>query len=252
MSTKQYRPLPEPRPIGRRYNSWEGRVILATGRLGTGKTAYAVQRAVKIARKYKLPLYSNAPIRDDAQVLTSWADLAALPLCVDQGITNCVNRCDPRIEDAGCHPAVLLLDEVHLWFPSMAGLMPKDQIQDAMELLSYARKRGWVVIATAQFPTRVHTGFRQLMTEHVKVRKISEGFLHGAALIDPDTNEQIMGWYGFFSPRRARYNTRAEVRPLWRAGRAAPAATRQPSPDVAPLREVVTLGPPPLPPEWRS
>src|SRR5690606_19009338 len=85
-------------------------------------------------------------------------------------------------------------------------------------LLSFARKRGWTVFATSQAPTRVHTGFRQLLTELVRVRPFSEGLVHVANLMDPDDGREVLPFYGWFNPRRARYDTRAEVRPLWVAG----------------------------------
>jgi len=124
-----------------------------------------------------------------------------------------------------------------LWYPSATGLMPKERLQDAFELLSYARKRGWTVFATTQAPTRVHTGYRQIMTELLRVHPMGEGILHRVASLDPDTGEQIFGFAGVFNPRRARYNTRAEVTPLWAAGkraRPASAATGTPTPPVPP------------------
>jgi hypothetical protein len=186
--------------------------MLVYGKLGAGKTSYAVMRAVRDARRYRLPMYVNAasrgadgavdPVVPGATLLQSWEDLGKLEL-----------------DDIGRHPAVILLDELHLWYPSATGLMPKDQLQDAFELLSYARKRGWSVYATSQAPKRVHTGFRQICTELVRVKAFSEGFLHTASLIDVDTEKEELPFYGAFNPRRTRYNTRAEVRPLWQAGR---------------------------------
>lgn len=204
--------------------------MLVYGRLGAGKTSYAVMRAVREARAYRLPMYSNAAVRDRATgevvspvvpgsiTLSDWTDLEALPL-----------------DNIGRHPAVVLLDELHLWYPSATGLMPKERLQDAFELLSFARKRGWSIYATAQAPTRVHTGYRQLITELVRVKSFSEGFLHTAALMDPDNPaKEELPFYGAFNPRRVRYNTRAEVQPLWRASRAAAAPTRATPPPFDP------------------
>lgn len=198
----RYRSLPEPRELGKRENPNEGRCTLVVGKLGSGKTSYAVMRAVKEARFYRLPLYSNAPIRDDSTLLHDWSDLRALEL-----------------DDIGRHPAVIVLDELHLWYPSASGLMPKERMQEAFELLSYARKRGWSIYATSQAVTRVHTGFRQIMTELVQVQPAMKGTWHTASMMDPDTYKLDLRYMGGFSPRRARYNTRAEVTPLWVAGK---------------------------------
>lgn len=210
------RPLPEPLPLGRRTNWQEGRQILIYGRLGAGKTALAMQRAVKLARSLRVPLVSNAPVRDDAVVLRSWADLADLELCFEAG-DGCRND-SPDHRCPGCAPAVILLDEVHLWLPSQPGLMPTDQVRDAIHLLSFARKRGWTVIATTQYPTRVSTQFRYLCTEMIEVRPFSQGVVHYIRQIDPDTGKQVLGFAGVFFPRRGRYNHRAEVEPLWNLG----------------------------------
>jgi hypothetical protein len=197
-------PLPEPKPLGQRQNPSEGRCALVVGRLGSGKTSYAVHRAIRLARSWRLPLYANAAIRPDVGVLRDWDDLRRLPL-----------------DAVGRHPAVILLDELHLWYPSATGLMPKERLQDAFELISYARKRGWTIFATTQAPTRVHTGYRQVMTELLRVEPVMEGILHKVGSMDPDTGDWILRYCGWFSPRRARYDTRAEVAPLWTAGRRA-------------------------------
>src|SRR5690606_11296911 len=70
------RPLPTPPPLGKRSNWHEGRVILIFGRLGAGKTAYAVHRAVRLARSQRLPLIANAPVRPDVHLLRSWDDIS--------------------------------------------------------------------------------------------------------------------------------------------------------------------------------
>jgi hypothetical protein len=94
--------------------------------------------------------------------------------------------------------------------------MPKEQQQKAFHILSYARKRGWTVFATTQGPTRVHTGYRQLLTELYKCTPISQGYWHRLQSMDPDNPSVVeFGWAGMYSPSRSRYNTRAEVRPLW-------------------------------------
>ena len=211
------RPLPEPRPLGRRTNWQEGRQVLIYGRLGAGKTALAAQRAIKAARAQRLPVIANAPVRPDCIVLRSWDDLAALTLC-HEVTDHCANTTEPSLGCPGCHPAVLLLDEVHLWLPSQAGLMPNDVVRSAIHLLSYARKRGWLIIATTQYPTRVSTQFRYLCTEMIEVRPFSQGLVHYIRQIDPDTGQQILGFAGAFFPRRAKYNHRAEVEPLWSEG----------------------------------
>lgn len=199
--SKKLRLLREPLPLGRRSNPWEGRCVLIVGRLGSGKTSYAVHRAVRLARRYRLPLYANAKIRPDAGLLRTWGDLRALPL-----------------DDLGRHPAVILLDELHLWYSSAQGLMDRDDQRDAFELLSFARKRGWTVFATSQAVTRVHTGYRQLMTELLRVHPVAEGYLHRVAALDCDSGQEFLAFAGLFSPRRARYDTRAEVAPLWSVG----------------------------------
>lgn len=220
--------------------------MLVYGRLGAGKTSYVMKRAIAHARSQKLPLIANAPVYPGVHRLRGWQDLDALELCQDAGRSECVNGCHIIREDEydddriGCHPAVIVLDELHLWYPSQTSLMPADDMQDAFELISYARKRGWSIYATTQYPTRVHTGYRQVLTELVQVYPISKGVLHAGKLIDPDTQEILLPFTGAFSPRRVRYNTRAEVRPLWRArrrpgargerGRAGGAAAAVPSP----------------------
>lgn len=212
------RPLPDPLPLGKRSNPAEGRCTLVVGRLGSGKTSYAVHRALRHARRWRLPVYANAAIRDDCGLLQDWSDLRRLEL-----------------DDVGRHPAVIVLDELHLWYPSATGLMPKERLQEAFELLSYARKRGWTIFATSQAPTRVHTGYRQIMTELLRVHALAEGFVHKVAAIDPDTGDQILGFTGMFNPRRARYNTRAEVVPLWVAGRRAEPPTAPTAPVPPPF-----------------
>lgn len=206
--------LPEPLPLGRRQNWQEGRVILVYGRLGSGKTALVMQRAVKFARANRLPLIANAAVRPDVQVLRSWADLGALQLCTDVAGRKCVNDMGER-PCPGCSPGVIVLDEVHLWLPSQAGLMPADQVREAIHLLSYARKRGWLVLATTQYPTRVSTQFRYNCTEMIEVKPFSQGFVHYQRVMDPDTGKPILGFAGVFNPRKARYDSRAEVLPLW-------------------------------------
>lgn len=235
------RPLPPPAPMGRRTNWMEGRQILVYGKLGAGKTALVMQRAVKFARRFRLPLYANAPLRDDVIVLRSWDDLANLPLCTTTAaaierhrskldaistklVEDWLSRATPCVNDTadhdcpGCTPGVMVLDEVHLWLPSQNGLMPTEVVRAAIHLLSYARKRGWLVLATTQYPTRVSTQFRYLCTEMIEVRAFMQGLVHYTRQIDPDTGKQILGFAGVFFPRRARYNTRAEVEPLWNLG----------------------------------
>lgn len=201
----------------RKGHQWEGRIVLIWGRLGTGKTAYAVHRAVSAARGQKVPIISNAPIRPDALVVRSWEDLAKLVYKEGRG----------NEEDIWQTPAVIVLDEVHLWIPSQQGLMPIEEQRDAAELLSYARKAGWLVIATTQYPTKVATVFRQLVTDEYQVRKIIDGSVHRAIAIDPDTGKELSGIAAIFSPRRAVYNTRAAVEPLWRKERDRESVERQ-------------------------
>lgn len=235
------RPLPTPVVLGRRRNWMEGRQILVYGKLGAGKTDLVMQRAIKLARRNRLPLYANAPVRDDAVILRSWDDISKIPLCTtvagqidadptfvellgpvlvedwQRRVLPCVNSSTDHA-CPGCHPAVLVLDEVHLWLPSQNGLMPADVVRSAIHLLSYARKRGWTIFATTQYPTRVSTQFRYLCTEMLEVRAFSQGLLHFVKQIDPDTGKEILPFAGLFFPRRARYNTRAEVEPLWSLG----------------------------------
>lgn len=219
-------------PLGLRRNDMEGRQILIYGKLGAGKTALAMQRAVKLARSRRLPLIANAAVREDCIVLRSWADLAALELCTTLEAA-CVNDGEDHA-CPGCHPAVLLLDEVHLWLPSQPGLMPSDQVREAIHLLSFARKRGWTVIATTQYPTRVSTQFRYLCTEMIEVRPLSQGVVHRIAQVDPDTGKLILGFAGVFFPRSGRYNHRAEVEPLWNVGQASSgAAAKRPARDAS-------------------
>lgn len=173
-------------------NPDEGRIILVVGRLGAGKTAYAVKRARGFARMWRLPVVANAALRPDWATVRSWEGLAE------------------------CPPGVVLLDEVHLWLPSMTGLMPKDQLRLAVELLSFARKRGWTVVATTQATTRVHTAFRQLMTELVQVRPLVDGFVHRASLLEVEPPfRPVWNWYSLYRPRAGGYDTRAAVVPLW-------------------------------------
>lgn len=197
-------------------NPNEGRIVYITGWLGSGKTAYAVMRAEKFAKQGlsgKLPIYSNAvhelrnaeggydvrPMKEGWNILRNWQDLQALVL-----------------DDFGQHPGVIVLDEIHLWLSSATTLMDKDDLREAAELLSYARKRGWVVLATSQGRLKVHTSFRELVTEYVQAKPYIKGRLHRVILADIDTGRPIAGVaYSLYSPRRAKYNTRAEVTPLW-------------------------------------
>lgn len=236
---RDLRPLPTPPPLLERSNSLEGRCLLAYGRLGAGKTSYVMKRALAHARAKRLPIMANAAVYPGVRRLRSWEDVANLELCQDAGRRKCVNGChviDPAEllpgERTGCHPAVFIFDELHLWYPSMDKYMPREQLQDAFEMFSYLRKRGQSAYCTSQFPTRVNTGFRQLMTELIQVYPIMKGSLHAGRLIDPDTLEVLLGFTGSFSPRKVRYNTRAEVRPLWRAARGAPAARVDPPPSL--------------------
>jgi hypothetical protein len=197
----------------------EGRIVLVYGRLGAGKTAYLVKRARSFARLWKLPVYANSRLRPDWEVVRNWVELRELPLtCVecstvfiDKGRGDC-----PCCGGSGRHPAVIVLDEVHLWMPSMPGLMPGEQVRLAVELLSFARKRGWVIVATSQAITRVNTAFRQLMTELVRVRPLMDGMLHVAELqeVDPP-HRTVWNWYGLYRPKAGGYDTRATVTPLW-------------------------------------
>lgn len=225
-------PLPQPAELGRRTNPQEGRCILIVGRLGSGKTSYAMHRAVRQARRWRLPLYANAPVRPDARVLKDWNALDCVELCQDRGRKPCRNRCHER-DTRGCAPAVIVLDELHLWYPSSQSISPgKEAMQDAFRLLSFARKRGWTVYATSQNTTRVHTGFRQLLTELLVVRPVMEGLWHTVGSYDPDTQKPILKVCGGFNPRRARYDTRAEVEPLWGAGDRSELARPAPAPSA--------------------
>lgn len=214
------RPLPAPLPLGRRTNWQEGRCVLVFGRLGSGKTALVMQRAVRFARRHRLPLIANADVRADAVVLRNWDELDELTLCTaggpdGSGVDHCANDISNGAKCPGCHPGVIVLDEIHMWLPSQAGLMPNEQVRKAVHTLSYARKRGWLIFATTQYPTRVSTQFRYMCTEMLETRAFSQGLVHWIKSIDPDTGKQILGFAGLFFPRRARYNTRAEVTPLW-------------------------------------
>lgn len=132
-------------------------------------------------------------------LLRTWQDLADLVL-----------------DDFNQHPGVIVLDEIHLWLSSQTTLMDKADLQEAAELLSYARKRGWTVLATSQGRLKPHTSFRELVTEYVVCKPWIKGSIHRVLLADIDTGRLIAGVaYSIYSPRRAKYNTRAEVRPLW-------------------------------------
>lgn len=184
----------------KKTNPNEGKLILVVGRLGSGKTGYAVHRAASLAKKNNLPVYSNANLRPDWPVLASWVDLDALPRDVwDQ------------------HPGIIVLDELHMWLSSDRTLQDTDDLREAVELLSYARKRGWTIIATTQAKTRVHTTFRQLVAEYIRVSKWIDGVIHLASLFDIDTEREEWHVYSVFSPMRGGYNTRAEVTPLWKS-----------------------------------
>lgn len=228
----KYRHLGEPKPLGERYNPKEGQCLLFIGRLGSGKTSLMVSRGVRHARRHSIPIITNAAIRDDGLVVYSWNELRELPTCVTLGV-DCVNGCHEHEDSEGCCPAVVMLDELHLWYPSQTTLMPATEQQEAFEILSYARKRGWTVLATSQSLTRVHTGFRQLLSEVYRVFPLSPGYWHKASLIDPDTNKVLLATAAMFSPRRARYNTRAEVTPLWVTGGRRPGRRTEPEPGRA-------------------
>lgn len=209
------RGLGTPDPLGSRHNPMEGRIILIIGRLGDGKTSYAVARALNLARRHHLPLIANCDVRPEAQRIYRWEDLEELVTCADLGVP-CVHDQLERggYRCPGCHPAVVLLDEVHLWLPSRQTLVKAEETRRAAELLSWVRKRGWTVIATTQYLTRVSTELRNLTTEIVQVRPVSAGFVHRVEMLD-DQGRPGLGFVGVFSPRRANFNTRAEVVPLW-------------------------------------
>lgn len=230
-------------------NPNEGRIVYITGWLGSGKTAYAVMRAEKFAKQGlsgKLPIYSNAahhqrqadgsflerPMKEGWGILRTWQDLASLVL-----------------DDFGQHPGVIVLDEIHLWLSSQAGLMDKDDLREAAELLSYARKRGWTILATSQGRLKPHTSFRELVTEYVQAKPYIKGVLHRVVLADIDSGRPVAGViYSMYSPRRAKYNTRAEVTPLWTLRKGGTSAKKRDLEAVSLKLETVTA--PTAPPDF--
>lgn len=191
----------------RMVNPKAGRVLYVIGKLGSGKTAFAVARAVRLSKRYNLPVYANARLRPDDpnwHYIADWEALRDLPLGV--------HRNHPG------HPAIILLDEVHLWCTSETGLQNKAQLRLALQLLSFARKRGWYVMATSQAEKRVHSSFRQLVTEYVKVRPLMPGLLHMSQLFDIDTGKRKLLIDSVYRPLKAKYDTNAEVEPLWEIG----------------------------------
>lgn len=134
-----------------------GRIELAVGTLGAGKTTWAAMRARRIA---------HASGRSLATTGIDWP----LPWV-------CISSFEQLFELRDC---VLVLEEVHLILSSSRGLLGKDVERSMVKFLSLCRKRGICVVSTTQAWTRVATHYRQLVTMVWLCKARRAGRLHSA------------------------------------------------------------------------
>jgi hypothetical protein len=173
-----------------------GRIELVQGPLGAGKTTFAARLARKINRLYGLQLVSNALLGPDWAHCSGWSHMSEF------------------------RDAVVLLDEVHLTIPSDRTLSTTAMVREAVEALTYVRKRRQVVIGTAQRWSAVAPIYRELGTRFVTVRPWMRGRLHMAFEVPQDHlrrahHNQGRMLFSLFDPRKSRIDTFAEVTPWW-------------------------------------
>jgi hypothetical protein len=184
--------------MGKTYPVQEvaGRIELVQGPLGAGKTTFAARLARKVGRMYGLELVSNAELGDDWQLCTGWAHMSEF------------------------RNAVVLLDEVHLTIPSDRSLSTTAMLREAVEALTYVRKRRQMVIGTAQRWSSVSAVYKELATRFIQVRPMWTGRLHWAFDVPRDQlrrehHNQSKLPLSLYNPRSSNIDTFAEVTPWW-------------------------------------
>jgi hypothetical protein len=156
-----------------------GRVELVVGRLGYGKTTFAAERVAELAHKTDRRLATNG-----IGWGKKWTEVSDFD----------------SLEDL--RDAVLLFDEIHLWSPSVRGLMDSNYEKTMLRVFSLLRKRGICVVGTTQARTRVSTHVRQLVTSEWYPRPILPGLLHRAIQREAyDDGGGKLGLARWYSPR---------------------------------------------------
>lgn len=166
-----------------------GRVELVVGRLGAGKTTWAAKRARELARGSGRTLATTGMGWG-----SEWVDVPDLDTLV-------------QLRDA-----VLLMDEIHLWSPSVRGVVNKEYEMALLRTFSMLRKRGICVVGTTQAYTRVSTHVRQLVTSVWWPGMIIPGTLHRVQhTTPPEDGKDLIGGRRWFWPKESKIPTTAEV-----------------------------------------
>lgn len=157
-----------------------GRVELVIGRLGYGKTTFAAERCDELARKTKRQLATTG---------IGWGKPWDVTVDSFEALE-------------GLRDAVLLLDEIHLWSPSVRGLVNGDYEKRLLKAFSLLRKRGVCVVGTTQARTRVSTHVRQLVTTEWYPKPVIPGVLHRAQQRESfDDGGAKIGFATWYSPK---------------------------------------------------
>jgi hypothetical protein len=168
-----------------------GRVELVIGRLGYGKTTFAAERCLELAEKTGRKIATNG-----VEWGPKWTEVSSFD----------------ALEDL--RDAVLLFDEIHLWSPSVRGMMDPTYEKTMLRVFSLLRKRGICVVGTTQARTRVSTHVRQLVTSEWYPRPMIPGLVHRAVQKEAyDDGGGKLGLARWYSPKYSLIPipTRAEV-----------------------------------------
>lgn len=197
-----------------------GRVELAIGRLGAGKTTWASLRAKRLAYETGAHRDPNDPQYDrpPGSYHGLWIGDGTHRRLVTTGQEwpapwECVSSWDALFS---VENAVVVLDEVHLIATSSRGLLSPDDEKRLLAWVSMLRKKHVCVIATTQAWTRVANQFRQLVGMCWVCSPKVPGRLHIANAHDlPEEGGKEIWSPQFFEPAAAGIPTNAGVWCPW-------------------------------------
>lgn len=195
---------------------------LCIGKLGMGKTTWAVHRGLALAQRTGV---------DDRGMEYLRAGHSPPPECYDGSDRFLVSSGEwsrqimPDGTTVGSDRfevitgwgdlwriwnAVVILDELHLIIPSQTGLIRPEDARQFVHWISLARKRNVDVVATSQAWTRVATTYRQLVTTVWKVNAVKKGKLHRAVPFENPMDGSDELWAPqFYDPRKVAIPTAA-------------------------------------------
>jgi len=185
-----------------------GRIELAIGRLGAGKTTWAAMRARQLcfgtgadSSLDELGRLVWTPNGGDRRLVTTGENWPAPWESVDSWEKLF------QVEDA-----VVVMDEVHLLAPSSRGLLDPATEKKFVRWLSLCRKKHVCTVGTTQAWTRVATHYRQLVGTVWLCDPVKPGRLHRATAHDvPDEGGQEAWSPQWFDPADADIPTNAAV-----------------------------------------